>query len=143
MGYVAEPPCNCILSSCLLVKFTIDAWLASLHHLLPDFDRSHTVPVPASGAGNRCQVSGFDKADDLHHLATLAPMAPGITKSHAFLGILSCAFWTPSISLRFLDFETSEFSCSWGFFGARLPVPDPVPQCHVPRKPFATTHLHR
>ena len=93
VGYVAEPPCNCILSSCLLVKFTLDAWLASLHHLLPDFDRSHTVPVPASGAGNRCQVSGFDKVDDLHHLATLAPMAPGITKSHAFLGILSCAFW--------------------------------------------------
>jgi len=38
---------------------------------------------------NRCQVSGFDKADDLYHLATLAP----VTKSHAFLGILSCAFW--------------------------------------------------
>ena len=52
-------------------------------------------------------------------------MAPGVTKSHAFLGILSCAF---CISLRFLDFETSEFSCSWGFFGARLPVPDPVPR---------------
>ena len=59
---------------------------------------------------HRCQVWGFDKADDLHHLATLAPMGRGIvTKSHAFLGILSCAF---CISLRFLDFETSEFSCS-------------------------------
>ena len=110
VGYVAEPPCNCILSSCLLILVCCSS-TAQLYlvHLLPDFDRSDTVPVPASGAGNRCQVSGFD-ADDLHHLATLAPMAPGVTKSHAFLGILSlCAF---CISLRFLDFETSEFSCS-------------------------------
>ena len=27
-----------------------------------------------------------------------------------------------------LDFETSEFSFFWVFFGARLPVPDPVPR---------------
>ena len=123
VGYVAEPPRNCIWFTCYQILIAATRFL-SRH--------------PALGTDAR--VSGFDKVDDLHHLATLAPMGPGITKSHAFLGILSCAF---CISLRFLDFETSEFSCSWGFFGARLPVPDPVPQCHVPRKPFATTHLHR
>jgi len=46
--------------------------------------------TPTGGMGSRhvgyTKVSGFDKVDDLHHLATLAPMAPGITKSHAFLG---------------------------------------------------------
>ena len=43
------------------------------------------------------------------------------------LGFSAAHFWTPCISLRFLDFETSEFSFSC-FFGARLPVPDPVPR---------------
>ena len=139
-----------------------------LHHLLPDFDRSDTVPVPASGAGNRCQVSGFDeKADDLHHLATLAPMAPGVTKSHAFdLGILSlpafdrshflpaspCAFWTLKLrsfrgnacarhqKLAFLGI----LSCAFVSPCARtLKLRSFRALCHVPRKPFATTHLHR
>ena len=59
VGYVAEPPCNCILSSCLLVKFTLDAWLASLHHLLPDFDRSHTIPVRHPALGTPMPGLGF------------------------------------------------------------------------------------
>ena len=142
VGYVAEPPCNCILSSCLLVKFTIDAWLASLHHLLPDdFDRSHTVPVPASGAGNSdARFRGSTRRMTFIIWQRLRPWRRASPKamhslgfSAALFGLLvsPCAFWT--LKLR-------SFRALGAFLGPGCRCQT---QCHVPRKPFATTHLHR
>ena len=58
----------------------------------------------------------------------LRPWRRASPKAMHSLGFSAALFGSPSISLRFLDFETSEFSCSWGFFGVQLPVPDPVPR---------------
>ena len=100
MGYVAEPPCNCILSSCLLVKFTMTlGW----HHCITCYQiliaaTRFLSRHPALGTDARFRVSTrrmtFIIWQRLRPWRRASPKAMHSLGFSAALFVSPCAFWT-------------------------------------------------